>query len=88
LRLGLDPAGTLASATSMRDIAAPLQMTTDRDDTLDRLDVAPIPFKAALNMVPIIGGSLASLINDCMARFQLEATKEGSRASQAKGGGA
>lgn len=51
-------------------------MTADREGTLDRLDVAPIPFKAALNMVPIIGGSLASLINDCMARFQQEAMKK------------
>lgn len=48
----------------------------NRDDALDRLDVALIPFKAALNMVPIVGGSLASLINDCMARFQQEAMKK------------
>jgi hypothetical protein len=51
-------------------------MITDRDDALDRLDVALIPFKAALNMVPIVGGPLASLIGDCMARFQHEAMKK------------
>jgi len=51
-------------------------MITDQDDALDRLDIALIPFKAALNMVPIIGGSLASLINDCIARFQQEAMKK------------
>ena len=51
-------------------------MNTDHDDALDRLDVALIPFKAALNMVPILGGSLASIINDCMARFQQEAMKK------------
>lgn len=51
-------------------------MTTDRDDALDRLDVALIPFKAALNMVPLVGGSLATLIGDCMARFQQEAMKK------------
>lgn len=51
-------------------------MTADRDDPLDRLDVALIPFKAALNMVPIVSGSLASLINDCMAHFQQESMKK------------
>jgi hypothetical protein len=51
-------------------------MTTDRDDALDRLDFALIPLKAALNMVPVVGGSLASIIDDCMARFQQEAMKK------------
>jgi hypothetical protein len=51
-------------------------MSIDQDDTLDRLDVALIPLKAALNMVPIVGGSLASLIADGMARFQQEAMKK------------
>jgi hypothetical protein len=51
-------------------------MTADRDDSLDRLEPALIPFKAALNMVPVVGGTLASLINYCMARFQQEAMKK------------
>jgi hypothetical protein len=48
----------------------------DQDDTLDRLDVALIPLKAALNMVPLVGGSLASLISDCMAQLQQRSMKK------------
>jgi hypothetical protein len=48
----------------------------DGDGSLDRVDVALIPLKAALNMVPVVGGSLAGLIGDCMARFQQEAMKK------------
>lgn len=48
----------------------------DRDDALDRLDIALIPLKAALNAVPIVGGTLASLIGDCMAQFQRQSMKK------------
>lgn len=48
----------------------------DQDDTLDRLDIALIPLKAALNAVPIIGGPLASLISDCMAQLQQQSMKK------------